>query len=130
MTNAQTRRAAGNGFADWPNGFDMMLAMQRPALEAMTAINSRFLEQIQEVNSAWSSFVQTRVREDMAMPQQLASCQSVQDLMRVYGDFLQKAARQYQAEFAHMARMGQAFTTETAGIVREKAEGAAREVKH
>lgn len=130
MTNAHRDAGTGNGAAHWPNGFDMMLALQRPAFEAMAAINTRLIEQMQEANATWASFVQTRLREDMAMPQQLAGCQTVQDVVRVYGEFVQKAAEQYQAELAEMARIGQTMTSQTAAIVREKVEEASRELRH
>lgn len=119
-----------NGATVWPNGLEMMMAMQRPAFEAFAAINTRFIEQVQEANVMWSEFLQNRIKEDIAMPQQLANCQTMQDFVRVYSEFMQKAAQQYQQEFAELARIGQTLTSQTAAIVREKVEEASRELKH
>lgn len=128
MANAESHPE--NGAIGWPNGFEMMIAMQRPALEAFAAINTRFIEQFQEANVMWSEFLQNRIKEDIAIPQQLAGCHTMQDMVRVYSEFLQKAAQQYQQEFAEMARIGQTMTSQAAAIVREKVEEASREPKH
>jgi hypothetical protein len=121
---------SANSASDWSSGFEAVMAMQRPALEAIAAINTRFIEQVQEANATWSTFVQSRLKEDMAMPRQLAGCQTIQDMVRVCSEFMQRAAEQYQAEFAEMTRIGQTFTSQTAAIMREKAEEASRELKH
>ncbi len=130
MANVNQRPETENGATEWPNGFDMVIAMQRPALEALAEINTRFIERFQEANATWSEFLQSRFREDMAMPQQLAGCHSMQDMVRVYSEFVQKAAQQYQQEFAEIARIGQTITSQTAAIVREKVEEASRDLKH
>lgn len=130
MADAQARRAEHDGAA-WPNaGFEFMLALQKPAIEAFAAINTRFIEQVNEATVTWSSFLQGRFQEDMAVSQQLAGCQTAQDVVRVTSEFFQRAAKQYQDELAEMARLGQSFTSESAAIVREKVEEASRELKH
>lgn len=132
MTAYATRRPANESPASPPTptlGLDYLMNLNRPAFEAMSEINGRFLEQITAINSEWSRFLQQRFEEDFSLPQQLSQCRTPQDWFRVYSEFMQTAVQQYQAEFASIARMGQSFTTETAGIVREKVEEAARELK-
>ena len=46
----------------------------------------------------------------------------------VYGEWLQSAVAQYQAEFAEMSRISQSLGTEAASIVHEKIEVASREL--
>lgn len=111
-------------------GFDFFVNLNKPALEAMGEINGRFIEQMTAVNREWSKFFSHRLEQDMDFTRQLAECQGPQEVMQLYMSFMQSSMQEYQAEFALMARMGQTFTDETAGIMREKAENAARELKH
>jgi hypothetical protein len=119
-----TSPAFDNGSVATAPRFDALMAFNRPALEAMTEINSRMLEQIAAVNNAWAHFVQRRIQRDFGLPRTLAACQSPQDYFRVYAEFVQTAAQDWQQEFAEIARMNQAFGNEAADLVRSKAEAA------
>lgn len=107
-------------------GLDYFVNLNRPALEAMTAINKRFLEQLATFNTECASFAQTRFAQEVGLAQQLSSCRSPQDLFRAYSDFAQVAVEQYQDEFARMTRMGQEFGNQAAEIVRDRIEAARR----
>jgi Phasin protein len=88
-------------------GFEGMMDMQRPAFTAMAKINSRVYESIAAVNKEWASFVNRRLKVDLAMPQQLAECKTAHDLYRVYGEFFQNAYADYQSELEQMTRLSQ-----------------------
>jgi hypothetical protein len=107
-------------------GLDYIVSLNRPTIEAMTAINKRFLDQLATFNNECASFAQTRFAEDVELAQHLTECRSPQDVFRVYSQFAQNAVQQYQTELARMTRMGQEFGTEAAEIMREKVEEARR----
>lgn len=54
-------------------------------------------------NREWPSFVNRRLKEDVAVPQQLAV------LYRVYARFFQNACSQYQSGLEQMAKLGQSI---------------------
>jgi hypothetical protein len=92
-----------------PFGFDAIMHMQRPALAAMAEMNSRLYEYIAAVNKEWATFVNQRLKEDLAVSQQLAQCRTTQDLYQVYAQFFQSTVAQYQSGFEQMTKLTRAF---------------------
>ena len=93
-----------------PLGVEAMIQMQRPTLSAMAEVNTRLYESIAAANREWTSFVNRRLKEDLAVPQQLAECRTPQDLFRVYAQFFQNACSQYQSGLEQMTRFSQSIT--------------------
>ena len=77
----------------WMMPLEAMMQMQRPTLSAMAEVNTKLYESIAAANREWTSFVNRRLKEDLAVPQQLAECKTPQDLFQVYAQFFQNAAR-------------------------------------
>jgi Phasin protein len=96
-----------------PLGFEAVIEMQRPALTAMADVNSRLFEGIAAVNKEWASFVNRRLKEDLAVPQQLAQCKTIQDMYQVYAQFFQNACSQYQSGLEQMAKLSQSLVEST-----------------
>ena len=96
-----------------PLGVEAMIQMQRPTLSAMAQVNTRLYESIAAANREWSSFVNRRLKEDLAVPQQLAECRTPQDLFRVYAQFFQNACSQYQSGLEQMTKFSQSITENT-----------------
>jgi hypothetical protein len=119
----------GNDANLMPLGFDAMIEMQRPSLTAMAEVNTRLYESISAVNKEWVSFVNRRLKEDLAVPQQLAECKSISDLFRVYAQFFQNACTQYQAGFEQMTKLSSAIAEHALQPLQSGAESAAR-TKH
>jgi hypothetical protein len=92
-----------------PFGIDAMMEMQRPTFTAMAEANARLYESMAAANREWASFVNRRLREDLAVPQQLAECRTAQDLFRVYALFFQNACSQYQSGLEQMTKLGQSI---------------------
>lgn len=92
-----------------PFGIDAMMEMQRPTFTAMAEANTRLYESIAAANREWASFVNRRLKEDLAVPQQLAECRTPQDLFRVYAQFFQNACSQYQSGLEQMTKLGQSI---------------------
>jgi hypothetical protein len=89
--------------------FGGVMELQRPAFAAMAEINTRLYESIATVNKGWASFVNRRLKENLAMPQQLAECKTAHDVYRVYGAFVQNALADYQFELEQMSRLSKSM---------------------
>ena len=92
-----------------PFGFDAMMRMQRPALAAMAEMNGFLYESITAINKEWVTFVNRCLKEDLAVPEQLAQCRSAQDLYQVYAQFFQNAWGQYQSGLEQMSKLSKAI---------------------
>jgi len=93
--------------------FERMLEMQRPAFEAMAELNSRLYESVAAVNKEWGSFVNRRLKEGFAVPEQLAACKTAQDMLRVYANYFQKVCSDYQSEFEEMTKFNRSIAQDT-----------------
>ena len=101
-------------------GFEAVLQMQRPAFTALAEMHGRLYESIATANREWASFVNRRLKEDLAVSQQLAECSTLQDVYRVYAQFYQNAYSRYQSGFQEMIRLN--------GLIAENAiQSAARQ---
>lgn len=96
-----------------PLGVEAMMQMQRPTLSAMAEVNTRLYESIAAANREWTSFVNQRLKEDLAVPQLLAECRTPHDLFRVYAQFFQNACSQYQSGLEQMTKLSQSITENT-----------------
>jgi hypothetical protein len=92
-----------------PFGFDAMMQLKRPALAAMAEMNGRLYEGIAAVNKEWATFVNRCLKEDLAVPQQLAQCRTTQDLYQVYAQFFQNTWAQYRSGLEQMTKLGRAI---------------------
>lgn len=114
---------------DVTSPFAAVLAFNRPALEAINEVNSRFLKQIIEIHNAWAAFVQRRLDEDLAAAQRLAQCSSPQEWMHTFTEYIQTTQQDYQAEIAEFAKLGQTFSEDAVNLVRERIEDAIRKTE-
>ena len=93
-----------------PFGLETMLEMQRPTLTAMAEGNTKLYESLAAANREWAAFLNRSLKDDLAVPQQLAQCRSLQDIYRVYAQILQNACSHYQAGLTQMAKFSQSIT--------------------
>lgn len=110
-----------------PFGFEALMDMHRPTLTAMAEVNGRVYDSLASINRSWVAFLNRRLKEDMAMPQQLAACKTVQEMYGVYSDFLQNAHAHYQAEFDELSRLGRSIADETLGAMQSRLEDGLRD---
>jgi hypothetical protein len=96
-----------------PFGFEALMELNRPALNVMAQMNGKVYDGIAAMNKNWVAFVNRRLKEDLAMPQQLAGCKTVQEVYSVYTDFLQTAYADYQSEFEQMSKLGKSLADDT-----------------
>jgi hypothetical protein len=107
-----------------PFGFDAFIEMNRPALQAMAQMNGKVYDGIATWNKNWVAFLNRRIKEDLAMPQQLAACKTVQDMCSVYAGFIQNACAQYQSELEQMTKLGKSLADETLQVIQARMEEA------
>jgi len=103
-------------------GLEALMEMNRPALSAMAEVNGKVYENLATLNKSWVAFVNRRLKEDFAMPKQLAECKTVQDMYSVYADFFQTAVTDYQSSFEQMSKLSKAMAEETAQAVQTRLE--------
>lgn len=128
MAEKTTNGRAENGFPPMmlPFGLETLMEMNRPTLAAMAEVNGKVYENIATMNKNWVAFVNRRLKEDFAMPKQLAACKTVQEMYSVYADFFQTALTDYQSEFEQMSKLGKAMAEETAQAMQTRLDEAAR----
>lgn len=107
-----------------PFGFDAFLELNRPALQAMAQMNGKMYDGIATLNKNWVAFLNRRIKEDLAVPQQLAACKSVQDMCGVYAGFFQNACAHYQSELEQMTKLGKSLADETVQAIEARVEEA------
>jgi hypothetical protein len=112
-----------------PFTFEALMELQRPALAAMAQMNGKVYDGIATMNKNWAAFVNRRLKEDLAVPQQLASCKTVQDMYGVCAEFFQTACADYQSEFEQFAKLGKSLADDTLHTMQSRMQEAAREVR-
>jgi hypothetical protein len=132
MAEKTTNGRADNGFPPMmlPFGLEALMELNRPALAAMAEVNGKVYENIAAMNKNWAAFVNRRLKEDFAMPKQLAGCKTVQEMYSVYTDFFQTAVADYQSEFEQMSKIGKSIAEETAQAMQARLEETARSSPH
>jgi hypothetical protein len=122
---------AENGFPPMmlPFNFESFMELNRPALTAMAQVNGKVYDGLATMNKNWVAFINRRLKEDLAMPQQLAACKTVQDMYGVYAEFFQTACSDYQSEFEQMTKLGKTLADDTMQAIQSRMEEA-RDTRH
>ena len=126
MPDKSTNGRADTGFPPMmmPFGFDAFIELNRPALQAMAQMNGKVYEGIATWNKNWVAFLNRRLKEDLAVPQQLAACKTVHDMCGVYAGFFQNACAQYQSELEQMTKLGKTLADDTLQAIQSRVEEA------
>lgn len=123
-----------NGQAAFPFpvafNFEQLMDLNRPALSAMAEVNGKVYDNLATLNKTWVTFVNRRLKEDLAVPQQLASCKTVQDMVGVYRGFFENAVADYQAEFEELSKLGKSMTEDTVAAVQSRIEEAGQQARN
>ena len=131
MADKSSNGRAENGGPQFPLAFnfEQLMDLNRPALSAMAEVNGRVYENISALSKNWVSFLNRRLKEDLAVPQQRAGCKTVHDMYGVYSGFFQNAVADYQAEFEQISKLGKSMAEETAHTVQARFEETARDMR-
>jgi hypothetical protein len=118
-----------NGRADaalapmmFPFGFDAFMELNRSALQAMAQMNGKVYDGIATWNQNWVAFLNRRLKQDFAMPEQLAACKTVQEMYGVCAEFFQQACSQYQSEFEQLSKLGKSLADDTMQAIQSRME--------
>jgi hypothetical protein len=127
---------ASNGRADMgfppmmlPFNFESLMELNRPALNAMAQMNGKVYDGLATLNKNWVAFINRRLKEDLAVPQQLAACKTVQDMYGVYAEFFQNACSDYQSELEQMTKIGKSLADDTIQAIQTRMEETARDTR-
>ena len=112
-----------------PFNFESLMELNRPALNAMAQMNGKVYDGLATLNKNWVAFINRRLKEDLAVPQQLASCKTVQDMYGVYAEFFQNACSDYQSELEQITKLGKSLADDTLQAMQTRMEEAARETR-
>ena len=127
--NGRGRTDAGFPAINLPFTFEALIEFHRPALAAMAQMNGKVYDGLAAMNKNWAAFVNRRLKEDLAMPQQLAGCKTVQDMYGVCAEFFQTACADYQSELEQIAKLGKSLADDTLQTMQAQMHQAAREAR-
>jgi len=131
MPDKTTNGRADLGFPPMllPFNFESLMELNRPALTAMAQMNGKVYDGLATLNKNWVAFVNRRLKEDLAMPQQLAACKTVQDMYGVYAEFFQNACSDYQSELERLTKLGKSLADDTIQAMQSRMEESVRETR-
>ncbi|HUJ38690.1 MAG TPA: phasin family protein [Hyphomicrobium sp.] len=112
-----------------PMGLETLIEVQRPALAAVGELNSRLYDGIAAMSREWMSLLDRRLREDLAMPEQLAACKTTRDMYRLYVDYFQNAFSHYQSGFEQLTKCGLSMAEDAFDVLGLRAEPGTRRKK-
>lgn len=58
------------------------------------------------IATTWASFINRRLNENLALPEQLGDCKNLSSVLRVYGAYCYRAATEYQAALLDFQQIG------------------------
>ncbi len=111
----------------WP-GFaavEAMASVNNRVTAAVVDFNGMVCSRIAAANQEWASFIGKRLAEDFELSRRFSVCRSPGEVLEAYSAFLQTAFEQYQAEFAHMLKLGQTFASQNDILLKQQIEIAA-----
>jgi hypothetical protein len=128
MADNNGRGRADPGFPalTLPLTFETLMDLHRPTLAAIAQMNGKVYDGIAAMNKNWAAFINRRLKEDLAMPQQLAGCKSVQDMYGVCAEFFQTACADYQSEIEQFAKLGKSLADDTLQTMQSHMQDAVR----
>ena len=106
-----------------------LIEATRPTLAAVAEVNDRLYKTVAAFNTECMNFLNRRLKEDMAVPQQFAACRTMEDVYGVYSGFFQRAAEQYQAEREQLAKISQTAAQDTLQQAQDQTGKARREMR-
>ena len=104
--------------------------LRTPLLTVLTDINGKLLESAASAQKDWAEFVHRRVKEDIAVSQQLMSCKSLGDMQQVYSQYMRTAFEQYREQSERAVQRGKSTTDGLARTLELGARESARGVPH
>lgn len=104
-----------------PMDFENLAEVNYTAVNAAGILSQRWYEAMAEVNGEFVNFVNKRLKEDMAVPAELAVCKTGTQMFDVYSNFFRTAVNQYFEEAETLAHIGKNFAGAATKVVEDEA---------
>lgn len=85
-------------------GIFPLLSAWSPAADKFGAWNLKAQHASEEIAQGWFKFLSDRVAKDIALPEQLTTCKTMNDVYLVYSQFWQQTAKDYASEYTAVTR--------------------------
>jgi CBS domain-containing protein len=79
-----------------PIGFDALMERNRQALTLMAEINGQLSHELAAISNEWIGFLNRRLVKALDLPRQVTACKTVEEVYKVYGDFLLAETEHYR----------------------------------
>jgi hypothetical protein len=112
-----------------PFGLEALMKMNRPALTAMAQVNGKVYENLSAMNKSWAEFLNRRLKEDLGVASQLATCKSMQDVYGLYSEYLQTAMSDYRAGLEEIGKLGKTLADDTIEAMQHARQDDSREAQ-
>jgi hypothetical protein len=125
----ETRSAAADTDT---SSFNWLLSpmLKTSLLTVLTDINGKLLESAASAQKDWAEFMHRRVKEDIAVSQQLMSCKSLVDMQHVWSQYMRTAFEQYREQSERAVQRGKSTTDGFARTLELGGREPARGVQH
>lgn len=107
-----------------PLDFSSVMEMNKNTIDSMGEMNQRMYEGLSRYNEEVLKFVNSRLKEDFSVPQDLMTCTTPQEVYNVYTGFFQKAMQQYLAEAERLTSLGGGVAGAALQTMEHQVEGA------
>ena len=118
-TNANGDRQTGI----MPFRFDLLATMAQPSVAMVAAMNAKLLEGVAASTKEWGDFLNRRLAANMALPQQVAVCETSDEMQKVCSEFFQEVSAHCRDE---VTRINMNLTGEVVKAMQRLSKEAAR----
>ena len=109
-----------------PFRFGLLATMAQPSLAMVADMNGKLLEGVAATTKEWGDFLNRRLAANMALPQQVAACKTVDEMQKVCSEFFQEASAHCRDEVEVMTRINMNLTGEAVKTMQRLSKEAVR----
>ena len=123
---------ARDAFGTAANSFNWSLhpMLTTPLFAVLTDINGKLLESVASAQKDWAEFVHRRVKEDIAVSQQLVSCKSLGDVQQICSQYVRTAFEHYREQSERAVQRGKSTSDGLVQTLELGARDSAGGVRH
>src|SRR6476469_3343939 len=122
---SEANRHSMNAFS-WP----VPAFLATPMVSLVADFNGKLLQSVAGAQKEWADFVHRRVKEDVAVSQQLISCQSLADMQEAYSNYLRRAFEHYQEQTQRAVQRAQTSVDEFIETTASRAKESTQFARH
>ena len=125
---SETNETNDSGALDlmMPLDFSSVMEMNQDAIDSVGEMNQKMYEGLSSYNAEMFKFVNSRLKEDFAIPQHLMTCRTPQEVYNVYTEFFQTAMKQYLSEAERLTSLGGGVAGAALQTMEHQVEGACK----